>query len=211
MSHDHLDGIMQPALNAIDKIIKHREENRLRTFAEFAHAPSPIPSPGATHMSDSPSPKMSRSPSLPPTPSPIDTTFDSRPKAANFDVTRMAIPSNAYAPAYVTPSRPQSPITPPDRSPSPLAQPVRIDSHMPILALRTPTSPAPQLMQMPDCITYQLLFERVQDLLRKNLSSGWGVENSEPLHRISRKSRFLPLISTLSSKLTPMQCTYATK
>jgi hypothetical protein len=201
MSNNHIDAIMQPALNAIDAIIKHREENRLRTFAEFAHAPSQLPSPAATQKSDSPSPTMSQSPPLPPTPSPLDTTFDSKPRAANFDSARMAIPLNAYAPAYVTPSRPQSPFTPPGRSPSLLEQPVRTaspfrPSHMPVLAPQTPLSPAPQLMQTPDCITYQLLFERVQDLLRKNLSSSWWeVKNSEPLHCISRKSPFSSFIS----------------
>jgi hypothetical protein len=194
MSHDHLNGIMQPALNAIDKIIKYREENRLRTSADFAHAPSPLPSPAATQKSDSPSPTMSQSTSLPLTPSPLNTTFDFRPNAANFDSARMAIPTNAYAPTYVTPSRPQSRFTPPSRSPSPFAQPVRIDSHMPILAPQTPPSPAPQLMQTPDCITYQLLFERVQDLLRKNLSSCWEVKNSELLHRISSKPPLFTLL-----------------
>jgi hypothetical protein len=207
-------ALMKPAQNAVDKLYTYRENNPLRTSEEFVNFSSPLQSPAAvsSHLSRSSSPSISQGSSRPPTPLPMVEDFDSRAKAMTFDSTRMAIPSSAYAPAYVHASRPLSPFAPPlNRSPSPFPRSVRTLSpsqyappgrsscrfqpgHMPALTPRPSPSPIPPVALTPESIIYELLIERLQGLLRANLPA-WWIKNYDALKHISSKPRLRPVIS----------------
>ena len=165
-------ALYKPAQEAVSELYGYKNNNPLRTAADLMASSSPSSSLAiaSSNISGSPSPTMSQSSSEPPTPS---------PRFANFDSSHLAIPTNAYAAGYCPPS---PAFTPPSRPQSPYALP----GHMPAIAPRPlPTSPH-QVAEAPNCITYDNLIERVQDLLRDNLPD-WWIKNHEALHHIAGK------------------------
>jgi hypothetical protein len=155
---DHPD-FSRPANEAVSRLYNFRAQNPLRVTTGPAGY-SPSPSPGV------PSPSMS------PTSSGQQLSLPT-PKVSGFQLSRMAIPLTAYAPAYTS------------------AQHAPPTGHMPVIGTPSP-SPQPSLPQVyqprvyPEpltCLTRAILYDRVYLCLQDNLTEWWA-KNPEAMHHL---------------------------
>jgi hypothetical protein len=154
---DHHD-FSRPANEAVSRLYNFQAQNPLRVTTGPAGY-SPSPSPGVPFLSMSPT---SSGQQLSP----------STPKGPSLQLSRMAIPSTAYAPAYTAQHAPPT-------------------GHMPVIGTPSP-SPQPSLPQVyqprvyPEpltCLTRAMLYDRVYLCLQDNLTEWWA-KNPEAMHHL---------------------------